>query len=98
LLGAGEAHRPRTTAPEGIPLRRRHLDRGLPIGAYLHWSLIDNYEWGSYQPRFGIHGVDRERGTRVLDTDAMGRDSAGAYRRLIERLRAGDRSVLRAPS
>ncbi|MGD0273305.1 MAG: family 1 glycosylhydrolase [Gaiellaceae bacterium] len=72
------------------------LDEGLPIGAYLHWSLVDNYEWGSYQPRFGIHGVDRERGVKVLDTDAMGRDSAGAYRRLIEGLRAGDRSVLDA--
>jgi hypothetical protein len=33
----------------------------------------------------------------VLETDAMGRDSAGAYRRLIEGLRAGDRSVLDAP-
>jgi beta-glucosidase/6-phospho-beta-glucosidase/beta-galactosidase len=64
------------------------------VGAYLHWSLVDNYEWGSYEPRFGIHGVDRERNNRVLDTDSMGRDSAGAYRRLIEGLRAGDRSVL----
>jgi beta-glucosidase/6-phospho-beta-glucosidase/beta-galactosidase len=72
------------------------LDAGLPIGAYLHWSLVDNYEWGSYQPRFGIHGVDRERGVKVLDTDSMGRDSAGAYRRLIEGLRSGDRSVLDA--
>ena len=70
------------------------LDAGLPIGAYLHWSLVDNYEWGSYQPRFGIHGVDRERGVKVLDTDSMGRDSAGTYRLLIEGLLAGDRSVL----
>ncbi len=72
------------------------LDAGLPIGAYLHWSLVDNYEWGSYQPRFGIHGVDRERGAKILATDSMGRDSAGAYRRLIEGLRSGDRSVLDA--
>jgi hypothetical protein len=72
----------------------RGLDEGLPIGAYLHWSLTDNYEWGSYQPRFGIHGVDRERGAKILPTDSMGRDSAAAYRRLIEGLRAGDRSVL----
>jgi beta-glucosidase len=74
----------------------RGLDEGLPIGAYLHWSLTDNYEWGSYQPRFGIHGVDRERGAKILPTDSMGRDSSGAYRRLIEGLRAGDRSVLNA--
>jgi beta-glucosidase len=70
------------------------IDAGLPVAAYLHWSLVDNYEWGSYEPRFGIHGVDRERNNRVLDTDSMGRDSASAYKRLIEGLRTADRSVL----
>jgi beta-glucosidase/6-phospho-beta-glucosidase/beta-galactosidase len=70
------------------------LDRGVPVGAYYHWTLVDNYEWGSYEPRFGIHGVDRERGGRVLDTDAMGADAAGAYRTIIQGLRSGDRSVL----
>jgi 6-phospho-beta-galactosidase len=70
------------------------VEARLPVTAYLHWSLVDNYEWGSYEPRFGIHGVDRDRNNRVLDTDSMGRDSAGAYRRLIGGLRAGDRSVL----
>jgi beta-glucosidase/6-phospho-beta-glucosidase/beta-galactosidase len=70
------------------------IDRGVPVGAYYHWTLADNYEWGSYQPRFGLHGVDRERGTRVLATDAHGDDAAGAYRTIIEGLRAGDRSVV----
>ncbi len=70
------------------------IDAGVPVGAYYHWTLVDNYEWGSYEPRFGIHGVDRERGLRVLDADAMGFDAAGSYRRIIEGLRAGDRSVL----
>lgn len=63
------------------------VDRGVPVGAYYHWTLADNYEWGSYQPRFGLFGVDRERGTRLLETDAHGDDSAGAYQRLIEELR-----------
>jgi beta-glucosidase/6-phospho-beta-glucosidase/beta-galactosidase len=70
------------------------VDAGLPVSAYYHWSLMDNYEWGSYQPRFGVFGIDRERGLRVLDTDAMGLDAAGAYRRIIDGLRTGDRSVL----
>jgi beta-glucosidase/6-phospho-beta-glucosidase/beta-galactosidase len=74
------------------------IDAGVPIAAYFHWALVDNYEWGSYEPRFGIHGVDRERGGRVLDTDALGADAAGAYRRIIEGLRAGDRSVLDRPA
>ena len=72
------------------------IDDGLSIGAYYHWSLTDNYEWGSYEPRFGLHGIDRERGVRILDDDALGYDAAGAYRRIIEGLRAGDRSVLTA--
>ena len=70
---------------------------GLPVEGYWHWSLVDNYEWGSYEPRFGIHGVDRSRGPRGgtwMESDAMGRDSAGVYRRLITGMRTGDRSVL----
>lgn len=70
------------------------VDAGLPVEAYYHWSLVDNYEWGSYEPRFGLFGIDRERGNRLLDTDAMGFDAAGAYRRVIQGLRDGDRSVL----
>ena len=70
------------------------IERGVPIGSYYHWSLVDNYEWGSYEPRFGLYGVDRERGGRWLDTDSMGDDAAGTYRRLIQGLREGDRSVL----
>ena len=65
---------------------------GVPVTAYLHWSLVDNYEWGSYEPRFGIFGIDRDRGPRGfrwLDTDSEGRDSAGAYRRLIRWAREG---------
>jgi beta-glucosidase/6-phospho-beta-glucosidase/beta-galactosidase len=73
------------------------VEAGVPVEGYWHWSLVDNYEWGSYQPRFGIHGVDRDRGRRGgtwLETDAMGRDAAGEYRRLIAGIRSGDRSVL----
>ncbi len=72
----------------------RLVEAGLPLTGYWHWTLADNYEWGSYEPRFGIFGVDRERGVRWLDTDSLGHDTAGAYRRLIEGLRAGDASVL----
>jgi 6-phospho-beta-galactosidase len=71
------------------------IDDGLPVTAYYHWSLTDNYEWGSYEPRFGIHGVDRERNLKFLETDSMGRDASGTYRRLIAGLREDDRSVLR---
>lgn len=32
---------------------------GCDVRGYLHWSLLDNYEWGSYRPRFGLISVDR---------------------------------------
>ncbi len=73
------------------------MEEGVPVTGYWHWSLVDNYEWGSYEPRFGIHGVDRHRGDgggRWLETDSLGQDAAAAYRSLITGLRSGDRSVL----
>ncbi len=70
------------------------ISAGVPIAGYWHWCLADNYEWGSYEPRFGLYGIDRERSCRWHEHDSMGHDSAAAYRRLIEGLRAGDAAVL----
>ena len=70
------------------------LDEGLPLTGYFHWTLADCYEWGSFEPRFGLYGVDRENGGRWSELDSMGCDAAGAYKRLTDGLRAGDRSVL----
>lgn len=72
----------------------RSMDGGAAVDGYWHRSLADAYEWGSYQPRFGLYGVDRDRACRWSALDSMGHDSAGAYRRLIAALRCGDRSVL----
>jgi beta-glucosidase/6-phospho-beta-glucosidase/beta-galactosidase len=70
------------------------IDAAVPVTGYWHWTLADNYEWGTYEPRFGLYGVDRDRGIVLTRTDAMGIDSAQSYRQLIADLRAGDRSVL----
>ncbi|MBE5750027.1 MAG: glycoside hydrolase family 1 protein [Clostridiales bacterium] len=35
------------------------MNMGVDIMGYLYWSLLDNYEWGSYTPRFGLVDVDR---------------------------------------
>ncbi|WP_067705060.1 family 1 glycosylhydrolase [Nocardia jejuensis] len=31
---------------------------GIDVIGYNYWSLTDNYEWGSYAPRFGLYTVD----------------------------------------
>jgi beta-glucosidase len=86
---------------ENIAAVMAAVDAGLLVSGYWHWSLVDNYEWGSYQPRFGLFGLDRHHGptgAQWLDTDSMGGDSAGTYRRIIAGLRQGDRSVLVDPT
>lgn len=32
---------------------------GADVRGYLHWSALDNYEWGRYAPTFGLIAVDR---------------------------------------
>jgi beta-glucosidase len=84
---------------ENIAAVMAAVDAGIPVAGYWHWSLVDNYEWGSYEPRFGLYGVDRHRGdhgVRWLDADSLGDDAAGTYRAIMAGLRAGDRSVLEA--
>jgi len=69
----------------------RALKDGSPLCGYLHWSISDNYEWGSFSPRFGLHAVDyRDPERPRLPTDAAGTDSAGAYRAIAEAISAGD--------
>ncbi len=42
------------------------LADGVDVRGYLHWSLLDNYEWGSYGPTFGLVAVDRQTFERTL--------------------------------
>lgn len=38
----------------------RAMTDGIDVLGYLHWSALDNYEWGSYTPTFGLIGWDKE--------------------------------------
>jgi len=69
------------------------LAAGVPVGGYFHWSLVDNYEWGSWRPRFGIHGVDFDNGAARSSLDAQGDDAAGRFREEIRRRRPQAPSV-----
>lgn len=44
---------------------------GTPVWGYLHWSLLDNFEWiFGYGPRFGLHEVDPETFARTAKPSA----------------------------
>ena len=47
------------------------LRRGIDLRGYLCWSLMDNYEWGSFKPRFGLVNVDFTTFERTLKPSAM---------------------------
>ncbi|WP_432420298.1 family 1 glycosylhydrolase [Nocardia neocaledoniensis] len=56
---------------------QRAVADGIPVIGYNYWSLTDNYEWGSYAPRFGLYTVD------VLTDPTLTRtptDAVAAYR------------------
>lgn len=65
---------------------RRMLDDKLPILGYLHWSLTDNYEWGSFTPRFGLFRVDYTNGLQRLAMDQLGDIPSQTYARMIKTL------------
>jgi len=73
---------------------RVHIDEvvriaqaGIPLMGYLHWSLFDNYEWGSFTPRFGLYSIDYQHGRDRLAEDHLGDRPSLTYAELIESAR-----------
>ncbi|ATL30214.1 glycoside hydrolase family 1 protein [Streptomyces formicae] len=58
------------------------LEDGLNIGGYLAWSALDNYEWGSYAPAFGLIAWDRETFARTPKPSAHWLGGLGRTREL----------------
>jgi beta-glucosidase/6-phospho-beta-glucosidase/beta-galactosidase len=45
--------------PGDVLVLAHRVGAGSPIQGYLHWSLLDNFEWlDGFAPRFGLFGVD----------------------------------------
>lgn len=48
------------------------MENDVPLMGYLHWSLMDNFEWAFGRwPRFGLVAVDYETGERKLRKSAV---------------------------
>ncbi len=54
------------------------IDMGVDVRGYFYWSLMDNYEWSSFRPRFGLIDVDFNTFERKL------KPSAHFYREIIQ--------------
>jgi beta-glucosidase len=65
---------------------QRLRQKDVPLVGYLHWSLTDNYEWGSYTPRFGLFSIDFTQGTERQPVDPQGDRPAEVYSTLIHQL------------
>lgn len=48
----------------------RAMQEGVPVKGYLYWSLLDNYEWGSYTKKYGLYAVDFLSQKRTLKPSA----------------------------
>jgi beta-galactosidase len=58
---------------------KKAIDEGVPVKGYLHWSLVDNYEWSSgFSARFGLMGMNFK--TR----ETWWRPSAFVYREIAK--------------
>lgn len=64
---------------------QKAIDNGVHLDGYLHWSLLDNFEWdkGAW-PRFGLAQVDYKTQQRTL------RPSAIWFGKIIKHLREGE--------
>ncbi|GEM_PF-93221 len=60
------------------------VNDGIPLVGYLHWSLFDNYEWGSLTPRFGLYAIDYTKGADRLVEDQLGDRPSETYAQLIK--------------
>lgn len=68
---------------ETIRAMHESLKKGVKLVGYLHWSLLDNFEWDKgYWPRFGLVAVDRATMKRTI------RPSAQWLGRVIQKLRS----------
>ncbi|NOT33363.1 MAG: glycoside hydrolase family 1 protein [Candidatus Eisenbacteria bacterium] len=57
VADAEDRLRPRAIV-ETLRYVHRAIEAGVPVVGYLHWSLLDNFEWADgYFGRFGLYGV-----------------------------------------
>jgi beta-glucosidase len=60
-LGTSDDTQRAAFIPAALQGLKQAMDDGIPVLGYIHWSLLDNFEWiFGYKPRFGLVEVDRQ--------------------------------------
>jgi beta-glucosidase/6-phospho-beta-glucosidase/beta-galactosidase len=94
--------RDRVTRSEFLEAHIREVRRlqadGVPMLGYLHWSITDNYEWGSYTPRFGLFTIDYTRDAARTASDHLGDNPSKTYARLVAEARKETRQIGPGPT
>ncbi len=92
--GAAGPHHPRRDRLTRSDFLRLHVHEvqavareGVPVIGYLHWSLVDNYEWGTYTPRFGLFSIDYPTSLERNAVDPLGDQPSETYAALIREAR-----------
>jgi beta-glucosidase/6-phospho-beta-glucosidase/beta-galactosidase len=93
---------PRKDCADRVEVLKAHLfecirarNRGSKLEGYFYWTLFDNYEWGSFTPRFGMLAVDYNRGAGRSPLDIVGNNAAGCYQAIVKSFLAKDRAGLK---
>lgn len=56
---------------EALHSLKAAIDDGVDVRGYIHWSLLDNFEWlFGYRPKFGLVAVDRNTQKRTVKPSA----------------------------
>jgi beta-glucosidase len=57
--------------PPALAGLKSAMDDGVPVLGYIHWSLLDNFEWVfGYGPRYGLFEVDHQTFRRTAKPSA----------------------------
>jgi beta-glucosidase len=57
--------------PAAIQGLKRCMDEGVPVIGYMHWSLMDNFEWvAGFKSQYGLASIDRTSFKRTLKPSA----------------------------
>lgn len=58
--------------PAALAELQKAMDEGVPVTGYVHWSLLDNFEWISgYRHHYGLVAVDRTNFRRTPKPSAF---------------------------